>query len=57
MNSTEMAKQLGVNKFTYHYWMARGLVPRPSITFTGKRRYYSEKDVEVIREIVEGNNE
>ena len=53
----EMAKHIGVNKFTFHYWLNRGLVPRPSITFTGKRRYYSRKDVEIILEIMEGNKQ
>lgn len=57
LNSTEMANELGINKYTFHYWTAHGLIPRPSITFTGKRRYYCEKDVATIREIVEGNNE
>ena len=54
LNATEMAMTLGVNKFTFHYWMERGLVPKPTITFTGRRRYYSSKDAEIIREIVEG---
>ena len=54
LNATEMAEHIGVDKFTFHYWMARGLVPKPSITFTGRRRYFSTKDIEIIREIVEG---
>ena len=57
LNATEMAKDIGVNKFTFHYWMTRGLVPKPSLTFTGRRRYYSSKDVEIIRDIVEGKKQ
>jgi DNA-binding transcriptional MerR regulator len=57
LNASEMALKLGVNRFTYHYWMVRGLVPKPTITFTGRRRYYAEKDIAVIRRIVEGSDD
>lgn len=54
--ASETATRLGVNRFTFHYWQQRGLVPKPLITFTGRRRYYSEKDVDTIREIMRGEN-
>lgn len=57
LNASEMASELSVNRFTYHYWMTRGLVPKPTVTFTGRRRYYAEKDIAIIRRIVEGSDE
>ena len=57
LNATEMAMQLGVNRFTYFYWLERGLIPKPSVTFTGRRRYYGPKDIDMIRGIMKGNND
>lgn len=50
LNVTEAARLLGVNKFTFYYWIEHGLVPKPTITFTGRRRYYLARDVERLRE-------
>ncbi len=57
LNASEMAAQLGINRFTFFYWLGRGLVPKPTITFTGLRRYYTVRDVAVIRRILEGIDE
>lgn len=57
LNVTEMAKLLGVNKYTFFYWVNRGLVPKPTITFTGRRRYYAPREVAKLREIVEGSGQ
>lgn len=57
LNATEMATQLGVNRHTFHYWITHGFVPKPKVTFSGRRRYYSAKDIDVIREILEGKDE
>lgn len=57
LNASEMATQLGINRFTFHYWLERGLVPKPQVTFTGKRRYYSVKDVDIIQNILGAKDE
>ena len=57
LNATEMATQLGVNRHTYFYWMTHGLVPKPTITFSGKRRYYLVRDIDLIRGILEARDE
>jgi DNA-binding transcriptional MerR regulator len=57
LNATEMATQLGVNRHTFQYWITRGFVPMPTITFTGRRRYYTSCDIDVIREILEEKND
>ena len=57
LNTTEMADHFNINRHTYFYWMTHGLVPKPTITFSGKRRYYSTRDIEVVRTILEAKNE
>lgn len=55
LNASEMADRIGANPFSFFYWIERGLVPRPTTCFAGKkRRYYTAKDVATIRKIVEG---
>ena len=50
LNATEVASLIGVNKFTMYYWIEHGFIPKPTITFTGRRRYYSARDVARIQE-------
>ena len=44
-----------VSATTTGYRVSRGLVPKPTITFTDRRRYYSPREVAKLREIMEGS--
>jgi predicted DNA-binding transcriptional regulator AlpA len=57
LNVTEVAGLLGVNKFTFYNWVNQGLIPKPTITFTGRRRYYSARDVDRLRREVGGGQQ
>jgi predicted site-specific integrase-resolvase len=45
----ELAEVLDINKWTLYDFLERGLIPMPTVRL-GRRRYYTGKEVERIKE-------